>query len=273
LIRRPCSIDTPVKEWLPEWSDGGAIRLRDLLDHSSGLPAHDRFWLRGLRGRQAYLRALKDVPRQPTRTSAVYSDLGFILLGLALERRVGKPLDAQFRELAADLQLGDVAYVPPVAWQLRIAATEWDPWRGRLLAGEVHDENAWALGGVAGHAGLFGTAGAVGQFARAVLQSFVRDTPFSTPSLARLFARPSNEPSSSRALGWDTMRPTSSCGRLMSSTAIGHTGFTGTSLWVDAERDVYVALLTNRVHPTREDTRIQQLRPAVHDAILAELVD
>jgi CubicO group peptidase (beta-lactamase class C family) len=203
----------------------------------------------------------------------VYSDLGFILLGFALERRAGEPLDTQFRDLAAEARLGDVCYVPPAAWQSRTAATEFDPWRGRLLVGEVHDENAWALDGVAGHSGLFGTADAVGRFARTVLQSLRRDTPFSTPSIARLFATRGDVPSSSRALGWDTMLPTSSCGQLMSPTAIGHTGFTGTSLWVDGERDVYVVLLTNRVHPTRDNAGIQQLRPALHDAIVREFLE
>ena len=126
------------------------------------------------------------------------------------------------------------------------------------LFGDI-DENAAALGGVASHAGLFGTAAAVGACARWWMRS---------PSLA-LFATKSSVPGSSRSLGWDTMLPTSSCGTKMSTTAIGHTGFTGTSLWIDPAQDLYVVILTNRVHPTREGEGIQEVRRALHDAIVS----
>jgi CubicO group peptidase (beta-lactamase class C family) len=149
-----------------------------------------------------------------------------------------------------------------------IAPTEHDPWRGRILEGEVHDENAAALGGIAAHAGLFGTARAVGAFARRVLQTFQEPTSLGTPALMREFAARSRVAGSSRALAWDTMLPTSSCGSRMSATAIGHTGFTGTSLWIDWERDLYVVLLTNRVHPTRQNEALIGLRPKLHDAIV-----
>ena len=135
----------------------------------------------------------------------------------------------------------------------------------------MHDENAFALGGVAGHAGLFGTASAVGTFARAVLDTFNGDTWLAKQQTLLAFVKRSSVPRSSRALGWDTMLPTSSCGTLMSPRAIGHTGFTGTSLWIDPERDVYLALLTNRVHPTREGTGIQELRRSVADAVMSAL--
>ena len=135
----------------------------------------------------------------------------------------------------------------------------------------MHDENTWALGGVAGHAGLFGTAAAVGAFARAVLRTLAGEPVLAAPETMRAFIARQPVPGSSRALGWDTMLPTSSCGSSLSPTAIGHTGFTGTSLWIDWERDLYVVLLTNRVHPTRENDRIRQVRPRVHDAIVAEL--
>jgi CubicO group peptidase (beta-lactamase class C family) len=160
---------------------------------------------------------------------------------------------------------------PPRAWRSRCAPTEIDAWRGRMLAGEVHDENCWALGGAAGHAGLFGTAAAVGSFARAVLGTLAGDSILSQPATMRTFVQRGDVPGSSRALGWDTMLPTSSCGTRMSPTAIGHTGFTGTSLWIDWERDVYVVLLTNRVHPTRENQAIRDIRPRVHDAIMDAL--
>jgi CubicO group peptidase (beta-lactamase class C family) len=124
---------------------------------------------------------------------------------------------------------------------------------------------------VAGHAGLFGTVGAVGEFARVVLRTFSASTWLGSPALMRRVATRSHVPGSSRALGWDTMRPTSSCGTRMSASAIGHTGFTGTSLWIDWERDVYVVLLTNRVHPTRDNEALVQLRPVFHDAVMREL--
>jgi CubicO group peptidase (beta-lactamase class C family) len=264
--------ETPLQTCLPEWDDGGTIVLRQLLDHSSGLAAHARLWTSGARGPAAYLRAIATLPRErPPGEASVYSDLGFILLGFALERWHGAALQDQFDDLAATLALGEVAFLPPTAWRERTAPTEVDPWRGRLLIGEVHDENAWAIGGAAGHAGLFGTVAAVGAFARAILQSFHEVTAFSTPDLSRLVATRTAVSGSSRALGWDTMLPSSSCGRLMSSSAIGHTGFTGTSLWIDWERDFYVVLLTNRVCPTRDNVKWQALRPAVHDAIVAEL--
>jgi CubicO group peptidase (beta-lactamase class C family) len=135
----------------------------------------------------------------------------------------------------------------------------------------VHDENAWALGGAAGHAGVFGTVGAVGTFAQCVLRTIAGEPVLAAPETFREFIRRTDIPGSSRALGWDTMLPTSSCGTRMSSTAIGHTGFTGTSLWIDWERDVYVVLLTNRVHPTRDNDRLRLIRPMFHDAVMEEL--
>ena len=135
--------------------------------------------------------------------------------------------------------------------------------------GEVHDENAWALGGAAGHAGLFGTAAAVGAFARATLATVAGDRILAQPATMREFiSRRLDIPGSSRALGWDTMLPTSSCGARLSATAVGHTGFSGTSLWIDWERDLYIVLLTNRVHPSRENNQIRAIRPAFHDAVV-----
>ena len=145
-------------------------------------------------------------------------------------------------------------------------------WRGRLLQGEVHDENGWALGGVAGHTGLFGTAPAIGRFARAVLETLDGATRLARPATLARFLRHSTVPTSSRALGWDTMLVTSSCGHRLSSEAFGHTGFTGTSLWIDPSQDLYIVLLTNRVHPTRDNDAILDVRPAVHDAVVEALV-
>jgi CubicO group peptidase (beta-lactamase class C family) len=152
-----------------------------------------------------------------------------------------------------------------------VAPTGVNGWRGRLLVGEVHDDNAWALGGVAGHAGLFGTASAVGTFARWLLRSLAGDdrAPLATPAGLRQFFKRTGIDGSSRALGWDTMLPSSSCGPTMTPSAVGHTGFTGTSLWIDWERGVYFVLLTNRVMTTEGTEGIQDLRRAFHAGAIA----
>ena len=142
-----------------------------------------------------------------------------------------------------------------------------------MLIGEVEDENAAALGGAAGHAGLFGTAAAVGDQARHLLQVLDGRTGAYRRQTAELFIQRGDVPGSSRALGWDTMLPTSSCGTRLSPRAFGHTGFTGTSLWIDPDRGIYVVLLTNRVHPTRANDAIAQVRPLVHDAVVGALED
>ena len=233
--------------------------IRDLLEHCSGLPDH-RPYYRELRGRDAYLAAISQEPlAYPPRSTSVYTDLGFILLGFAIEDAGHRPLDHQF-DRWRDRELGrgmEIRFTPPASWEVRTAPTELDD-SGRVIRGVVHDENAAALDGVAGHAGLFGTARAVGACARWWM---------TRPHLIQK----SSVPGSSRALGWDTMLPTSSCGTKMSSRAFGHTGFTGTSLWIDPSRDLYVAFLSNRVHPTRAGEGIQQARRELHDAIIEDL--
>ena len=136
--------------------------------------------------------------------------------------------------------------------------------------GEVHDGNAWALGGVAGHSGLFGTATAVGAFARDVLRTYGGTNSLSKLATFKTFTSRTLVAGTSRALGWDTMVQTSSCGKRMSATSIGHTGFTGTSLWIDPCAEIYVLLLTNRVYPSRLNDAILEVRPALHDAVMAE---
>lgn len=261
-------LEAPVGAILPNWTGGARdrVQVRHLLDHSSGLPAHLRVW-ESIQGRAAYLRAICGAPleREPG-TASVYSDPGFMLLGLLLEKTGDASLEGQLADALAAWP-EPLLYRPPPDLLHRIAPTERDPWRARLLRGEVHDENAWAMGGVAGHAGLFGTAEAVGAFARLVLQTFARPTNLGTPALMRRFGSRTGVPGSSRALGWDTALPASSCGARMSTHAIGHTGFTGTSLWIDPERDMYAVLLTNRVHPTRQNEQLPPLRAAFHDAL------
>lgn len=278
------ALDDTVASRLSEWRgpDRESVTIRDLLEHASGLPAYLPFF-RDHTGRAEFEAAICRIPLEyAPRTQSIYSDLGFILLGFILEdvrntrpmRGVLDPsasLAAQYKRLATYLSDDPITFNPSRAERYRIAPTESEEWRGRTLVGEVHDENCWALGGAAGHAGLFGTASAVGAFARAVLRTLAGEKVIANPETARLFARRGTVPGSSRALGWDTMLPTSSCGTLMSPTAIGHTGFTGTSLWIDWERNLYVVLLTNRVHPTRENNKLRALRPAFHDAVVSEV--
>ena len=271
--RGEIDLDAPLRGRLASWrgADRAGVTAADLLAHQSGLTAHLPFY-RDHRCRADFEPAIAGLPLEyAPRSASVYSDLGFILLGFLLEDACGVRLDAAFAALADEHGWGDLRYRPPRGWRERTAPTEFDPWRGRLLAGEVHDENAWALGGAAGHAGLFGTAGAVGRFARTVADGFRGRATIAAPGTFRRFMTRTAVAGSSRALGWDTMLPTSSCGVRMSARAVGHTGFTGTSLWIDPAADVYVVLLTNRVYPTRTNEAILGIRPALHDAVMDAL--
>jgi CubicO group peptidase (beta-lactamase class C family) len=256
-----------VRHWVAAWSgeDRQSVTLQDLLEHTSGLPAH-RPYYQSRRGRASFELAICEEPlAYLPRTQATYSDPGFMLLGFAMEHAAAAPLDRQFdawrdRELGTDLEL---RFLPPATWRDRTAPTE-NSALGEERRGVVHDENAEALGGVAAHAGLFGTAAAVGACARWWMRA---------PALKR-FATRSTVPGSSRALGWDTMLPTSSCGTKLSASAIGHTGFTGTSLWIDPAKDLYVVILSNRVHPSRDNNEgIRGTRRALHDAVVTDLED
>jgi CubicO group peptidase (beta-lactamase class C family) len=247
------------------------ITVEDLLSHCAGFPAYRPFY-QTLEGEDAFEAGICATPLEYVpRSQSIYSDLGFILLGIVLGR--GVALQQRFDAMWTQMATGeDLQFLPPAKWRARTAPSEHDAWRQRLLVGEVHDENAAALGGVAGHAGLFGTAPAVGAFARHLLQVLDgRTGVFAESSLRRFLARRAGVPGSSRALGWDTMLPTSSCGTRMSPEAFGHTGFTGTSLWLDPATGVYVVLLTNRVHPTRDNDTIQRVRPALHDAVMSDV--
>ncbi len=270
--RGALGLDDAVSRHIAGWrgDDRAAVTVRDLLAHCSGLPAWRPFF-RSLKGRAQYEPAICAEPLEyAPRTRSIYSDPGFMLLGFMLDD--GPGVAARFAAMLAQMGVvEEIQFRPPPLWRGRTAPTENDPWRGRVLVGEVHDENAWALGGVAGHSGLFGTAAAVGSCARHVLQVLEKRTgAFTRATLETFIARRAGVPGS-RALGWDTMLPSSSCGTRFSPRAFGHTGFTGTSLWIDPERDVYVALLTNRVHPARANEAIRRVRPAVHDAVMGEL--
>jgi len=272
--RGALALDDPIRKWIREWrgNDREDVTVRALLTHSSGLSAWLPFF-RDYTGRQEFQHAIASLPLEyRPDTQSIYSDLGFILLGFIVEDAGGRPFASQAPDVLASVTSAPLMFNPPPALRSSIAPTENDAWRGRRLVGEVHDENCWALGGAAGHAGLFGSAAGVGDFARVVLGALAgRDTRLSTTEIVRTFVARYSAATGSRALGWDTMLPTSSCGTKISPAAFGHTGFTGTSLWIDPERDLYVVFLTNRVNPTRENTAIQQIRPALHDAVMSAL--
>jgi len=274
-------LDDAVARFFPEWrgSDREAATVRDLLEHASGLPA--RLVDPPPATRREFEHEICRIRLEyPPRTQSIYSDLGFILLGFLVADASAAPLDAAFARLWPDRLL---AFRPDPDLRARCAPTlpmAQDTRRGRVLTGEVHDNYAAALGGVAGHAGLFGTAGSVGRFARMLLNVWARAAagsprtpgrddsagPFTPDRLLEMTTR-STVPGSSRALGWDTMLPTSSCGTRMSSAAFGHVGFTGTSLWIDPPRDRYFVLLTNRACGGGTVDEMREVRRAFHDAL------
>jgi len=247
----------PVSSFFDEWRglDREPATVRDLLEHASGLSA--RLVDPPGAGRREFEHDICAMRLEcALRTRSIYSDLGFILLGFILSDR-GDPLICDM----APAERRRAAPTRPMDEDLR---------RGALLVGEVHDNYAAALGGVAGHAGMFASAPEVGRIARTILRAARGDTrlppPFS-PELVRQFTTKSTVPGSSRALGWDTMLPTSSCGTRMSASAFGHVGFTGTSLWIDPARDRYFVLLTNRVCDGGTIDQMRDVRRAFHDAL------
>ena len=278
-------LDAAAASYLPELEESavGGATLRDLLAHSSGLPCCTELFrelgenLDRDEARGRYLEHVAGTELAVARRErAIYSDLGVLLLGEILERGSDRGLAQQVEEEVLEpLGLIDTGYVPPEELRERIAPTEFDSWRGRLPHGEVHDENTLALGGIAPHAGLFGTARDVAVFGQAMLNGGVYgERRLADSETVALFTRRAElVPGSSRALGWDTPSDPSSAGRYFSARSFGHTGFTGTSLWIDPELDLIVVLLTNRVHPTRENIAIRRLRPAIHDAVVLAVDD
>ena len=294
------SLDTRIGEHLPEWSRGwkGDVTVRHLLTHQGGLPPFLPFW-RTLRGEEEYREAFAalepDYEPGDDGEMTVYSDIGFMTLGFLIEEVTGQPLDYYLHEsVFRPLGMRETWFDPPRSLHRRTAPTEVDTvYRHRHVHGEVHDENAHALHGVAGHAGLFSSARDLAKFAAWILaaaregrdlaaaarpppgpytRSFSArlDSP-SPETVARFTARAA--PASSRALGWDTPSGRSSAGDYFGEGAFGHTGFTGTSFWVDPELDLFVVLLTNRVNPTRDNRKHIALRRAVHDAVATSIRD
>ncbi len=282
-------LDQPIAELLPEFAAHGKekVTARHLLTHTSGLRPWRAYYedlrerelrkgerLLGTReGRESIVRRiLQTVLVHETGEAAVYGDLGFIVLGELVERVSGLPLD-QFcaTRIFQPLGLVDTHFnpVPYTGDPSRYAATELCPWRERVLVGEVHDTNAWAMGGVAGHAGLFGSAADVLRFGEEILAADQGRSEVFPREVAVEFLRRQELPAGSDwALGWAT--PTagqSTSGTHFSPRSVGHTGFTGTSLWVDLERGTIVVLLSNRVHTVSKRSKFT-LRPTVHDLIV-----
>lgn len=247
------------------------ITLRMLLAHSSGLPAYEKLFLKA-RTRDELLRAAFTVPlvADPGSRTA-YSDVGFIILGVALERLADECIDSFCRrELFAPLEMIDTAFNPPSEIRARIPPTANDQtFRHKIVQGEVYDENASVLGGVAPHAGLFSTPRDVAKFAHCMLRS---GGPVFRAATVALFTHRESEPkATSRALGWDTPSSPSQSGKYFSPNSFGHLGYTGTSLWIDPVRQLSLTLLTNRTWPDSANQAIKQMRPKFHDAILEAL--
>ncbi len=290
-------LDDPVVKYLPWWSGGNPekedVTVRQLLLHKGGLAPFKRFFL-DMKGEEVYRRAVAALPLDyAPGDSTVYSDIGLMTVAWVVEALAGTSLDHFVEDrLWVPLGMSDTGFRPDPGLRWRIAPTEVDSLYRRVhVHGVVHDENAYAMGGVAGHAGLFSSARDLAVFAQMMLDE--GSAPPCDPedgsgrpchearaqgiellqavTVAAFTGR--HDEHSSRALGWDTPSPGSSSGDLLSSSAFGHTGFTGTSIWIDPELDLFVVLLTNRVNTTRENSRHVALRRAVHDAVARAVLD
>ncbi len=270
-------LNARVQHYLPGFRGAGKekVTVRHLLTHSSGLPPFKKYFLENLPPGEIIRRILEEPLEYSPGQESRYSDLGMILLGKIIEKLSGQPLDQFCRQrIFEPLGMGETGFKPPQTLWSRIPPTEEDPWRGRIVHGVVHDENAYALGGVAGHAGLFASARDLAVFAQMLLNGGrYAEVQLLRPEIIAEFTRRQNlVPGSSRALGWDTRSAEhSTSGHYMSMRAFGHTGFTGTSIWVDPEQNLFVILLSNRVHPTRENRKIYSFRPRLHDAVMLAL--
>ena len=278
-------LNARVRDYFPEFSGGDKedVAVSDLLSHSSGI-----LWWKDLyrsvkaewsraKVEEWYLEQICLLPLDyRPRTRSVYSDLGIIVLGGILERASGRRLDEMARDSIFDpLRMSDTCFNPPDSLKQRIAPTGRSSWRVRVLVGEVHDDNAAALGGMAPHAGLFSTGHDLASFAQMMLnKGTLDDRCVVERSTVELFTRRAERiPESSRALGWDTPSRESTAGRYFSSASYGHLGFTGTSLWIDPIRDLFVVLLTNRMSPSRDQGTINGIRASFHDAVMEALVE
>ncbi len=290
LVDEGCvDLDAPARGYVQMfgYAHGPEVTVRRLLTHSGGLAAWKPLFQQSRDRRTIMDLAEREPEEYPPGTRMVYSDLGAITLTDMVETLTGERLDRHLkRRLFEPLGMRDTRFNPPRSWRSRIAPTEVDTtWRHRLVHGTVHDENAAAMGGVSGHAGLFGTAPDLVLFAQMMLGGGARGEGRGTreergtrreergddgirivrPETVAEFTRVQEPALSHRALGWETPNGQNSAGSRLSARAFGHTGFTGTSIWMDPEQDLFVILLTNRVHPTRENTQVFAVRRAVAD--------
>jgi CubicO group peptidase (beta-lactamase class C family) len=284
-------LDAPIQKYVPAFRGRHkeSVTVRHLLAHASGLPAWRPLFRETATRAEAMM--LADTTPLDTLPGAryVYSDLGAIVLTQAVEQVFQMRLDTLLQQIFSRLDMPHTRFLPPASLLPRIAPTENDPWRGRMLRGEVHDENAARLDGVSGHAGLFSTAPDLLRFAEWLMRSMPgcrgmnprcrhsgpRDGMMLEDAVMQSFVRRQHMPPccSSRALGWDTPSEGSSAGTMLDSTSVGHTGFTGTSIWIDPTRELVIVLLTNRVHPTRENNRLGAVRRGVADRVVQGLRD
>jgi beta-N-acetylhexosaminidase len=276
----PLDLDAPISRYLPEWPRGPQpewrqkVTVRNLMTHTSGLPPFKEYWRTSTGKADTLQRIFAEPLEYEPGTKVVYSDLGIILMAEIIQRLTGKSLD----ELANayifhPLSMKDSMYLPPKSLWPQIAPTEIDnQLRHRLVQGEVHDENAFAIGGVSGHAGVFSTSPDLAAFCQMLLNGgvYAHKRILKRSTIAE-FTVPQPLAKNTRTLGWVVPTEGSSSGHYFSSHSYGHTGFTGTTIWIDPDRQVFVVLLTNRVNPTRENHKIAEVRPAVHDAIMKAL--
>jgi beta-N-acetylhexosaminidase len=276
----PLDLDAPIERYLPEWTSGPQpewrhkVTVRHLMTHTSGLPPFKEYW-RTSTGKADTLHMIFAEPLEyEPGTKMVYSDLGIILMAEIICRLTGKPLDELANEyIFQPLGMKNSMYNPPKNLWPTIAPTEVDNhWRHRLIQGEVHDENAYAIGGVSGHAGVFSTAPDLAAFCQMLLNGgvYAHQRVLKRATIAE-FTAPQPLADNTRTLGWVVPTEGSSSGHYFSVHSYGHTGFTGTTIWIDPDRQLFVVLLTNRVNPTRENHKIAEVRPAVHDAIMKAL--
>jgi beta-glucosidase-like glycosyl hydrolase/CubicO group peptidase (beta-lactamase class C family) len=276
----PLDLDARVDRYLPAWATGPQpelrqrVTVRHLLTHTSGLPAFKEYWRTSKNKQDTLTKIFAEPLEYEPGTKEIYSDLGIILMSEIVERLTGRTLDDLTNTyITTPLGMKDTMFRPPKTLWPRIAPTEIDNnLRHRLVQGEVHDENAFAIGGVSGHAGLFSTAPDLAAFCQMLLNGgvYAHHRVLRRATIAQ-FTTPQQLSSGTRTLGWAVPTEGGSSGHYFSAHSFGHTGFTGTSIWIDPDRQLFVVLLTNRVHPTRENQKIAQLRPPFHDAVMQAL--
>ena len=276
----PLDLDAKIERYLPEWASGPnaewrhRVTVRHLLTHTSGLPPFKEYWRTSKNKQDTLTKIFAEPLDYEPGTKEVYSDLGIILMAEITERLTGRKLDDLARNyIFSLLGMQNTMYRPPKKLWPQIAPTEIDNnLRHRLVQGEVHDENAFAIGGVSGHAGLFSTAPDLAAFCQMLLNGgvYAHQRILRRATIAQ-FTTPQQLSGGTRTLGWAVPTEGGSSGHYFSAHSFGHTGFTGTSIWIDPDRQLFVVLLTNRVHPTRENTKIQKARPALHDAVIQAL--